>query len=392
MQERSTLKKRAKLYMNTIKINQSNKITVRGGAPFAVSFSTTEHYTSVSAVIDNMDLIVLGDRDKSSKLYVADSRNEITLYGDISSLAIDTELKDVVSSITIESDTLVCLSCPECGVGNINITNAPALKEVHCFGNNLYEIALNKLFLMLPNAPKDEERTVIIKSDEHSNPGLNDCDITLATDKGWRVMNYKSDDTLENTINPSVFPEKGNIHEGNYYDITTAIFEVVTNNNEFDFITKLEPNYTSYKRAKRFWRNEYDFDQVLYFGEVYDDDGELTPDDEAKEVGAIGYAYILGDDGTQDEDGNYLSWPEDDYYVHVIEQGYGDTILCQAMGKEVQSKTWVHNGYVYRFAKFWGNLRSCYWTVNIDGYEDGNQEDFILAKCKLEDFRWHTNV
>lgn len=378
--------------MNTIKINETNKITIRGGEPFAVSFSTTEHYTGISAIIDNMDLTILGEKDKFSKLYIGDNRNEITLYGDITSLVIDTELKDIISSITIESDTLTYLDCSQSGVSNINIIKAPSLKEVNCFGNNLYEMALDKLFVMLPNAPEDDECTIIVKSNEYSNPGLKDCDITLATDKGWRVMNYKSDDTLENTINPSVFSEKGKIHEGNYYDITTAIFEVVKNTEEIDTIMSIEPNHISYSYPRKYWTKDYDFDQILYYDEIYEVE-KLQPTAEVP-ADAIGYAIKFGhDDEYSIDNPNILMYPSTpDYFAYVIKQGSFGSILCQPFGRNIQSKTWVNNGYVYRWAKFWGKLKSCYWTLNTPNYIDGNQDDFILAKCKLEDFKWNSNI
>ncbi len=375
--------------MNTQNIK--NRITITSSQELILSYKTKEPTDSVKIINNWNTLCTLGD---VFELHIFPNKDKIFLYGNITALTVQSD-NNLCRGIDVGCDSLIHLNCSSCKLDYLHITTASNLRRVLCYDNCLSQYAIDTLFKQLPKREIEEDcRIYLTNGDAQSNFGVAGCDITIANERGWNVMDYcGTNANAQRIINASIIKTMGAIDETNYHLNSTAQFDVVEDIEEINNILSSEPKHISYRYGRKFWENEYDFDQVLYFGEEYDDE-ELTPDDEAREVGAIGYAYTLGHEDEYSVDNpNILLYPAtNDYYVHVIERGTFGRILCQAMGKEVQSKTWVHNGYVYRYAKFWGKLRQCYWTLNLDDYTDGNQDDFILAKCKLEDFKWNSNI
>ncbi len=364
--------------------NKSNRITLTCSQEVILTFSTTSEDTVVHINNRLHSLNTVGD---VYELHLHTQKNTINLYGDITYLKVESPSKRC-TGIDISCDTLQQINIYNVGLEYLHISKGNQLKRIECYGNRLHYTALDHTFNQLPNHNHADPALFFVKNRDESNYGVEDCNIPIATSKNWLVLDKCGHKYSPQPIkNKATKAAQGSITESNYYDNTTAVFEIVNDVKEINAIMALNPQHESYSYPKKYWEEEYDFDQILYYGQEYN--GEILHPTIETPVGAIGYAFRLGhEDEYSIDNPDILLYPATpDYYVYVIKKGNFGNMLCQPFGREIQSKTWVHNGYVYRFAKFWGKLRQCHWTLNLDDYTDGNQDDFILAKCKLEDFR-----
>ncbi len=91
-----------------------------------------------------------------------------------------------LSSLDLSKNTsLQSLSCSNNKLEEL-ILNSNDIKDIGCVNNKLSVTALNNLFNSLPTEPdKDNNVTRAIVFDR--NPGTNDCDRTILTNKGWII-------------------------------------------------------------------------------------------------------------------------------------------------------------------------------------------------------------
>ena len=80
--------------------------------------------------------------------------------------------------------SLVQLNCNWNKLTGLDVSKNTALNFLGCSENLLDDVALDKLFGTLHN--KSGQKTMYIGG----NPGLDDCDRTIAADKGWTVVYY----------------------------------------------------------------------------------------------------------------------------------------------------------------------------------------------------------
>ena len=81
--------------------------------------------------------------------------------------------------------SLVLLECSNNLLTNLDVRNT-ALEKLYCQNNQLTTSALNTIFGML----NSNKLMVYIEGKQiyiQNNPGTNDCNRSIATDKGWAV-------------------------------------------------------------------------------------------------------------------------------------------------------------------------------------------------------------
>jgi len=88
-------------------------------------------------------------------------------------------------TITVTGGDFTDFNFSRCDLTALNVRGCTSLKYLSCFYNRLSAAALNNLFGTLhSNDVPDMPYKVIDVSD---NPGAADCDISIATRKGWEV-------------------------------------------------------------------------------------------------------------------------------------------------------------------------------------------------------------
>jgi len=132
--------------------------------------------------------------------------------------------KNIIISLITDNQDLNYLYCFENSLSLIKLNNCISLKEFSCFSNNLFQININNckslnyidcdgnfisscgldsIFHQLPNKNNSNEFGYIyIKNDTASNPGVNFCRDTIATNKNWKVQDYNKNNpiNISNTI------------------------------------------------------------------------------------------------------------------------------------------------------------------------------------------------
>ena len=98
-----------------------------------------------------------------------------------------------LTTLDVSSNTeLTRLYCDYNKLTALDVSNNKALRFLHCHYNQLTSSALNDLFRTLPDKPvlqvkqgpyPDFHFTIYI----HENPGTSDCDVSIASEKGWHV-------------------------------------------------------------------------------------------------------------------------------------------------------------------------------------------------------------
>jgi Leucine-rich repeat (LRR) protein len=87
---------------------------------------------------------------------------------------------------------LTSLGCSSNQLTSLDVSKCTALTELWCYGNQLNAAALNSLFNSLPAGKEyidyGQSRTSTIYIG--GNPGSNDCDTSIAENKGWDVSNW----------------------------------------------------------------------------------------------------------------------------------------------------------------------------------------------------------
>ena len=165
------------------------------------------------------------------------------------------------------------------------------------------------------------------------------------------------------------------ITEQNYYENTTALFTVVEDEKEINEIMALEPVFINERFfTGRKWRaNPNDYNFYCFFDE---DDKEFYEDE--INYGAIG---VCQDDEVNEGNSFFIieTFDADEYEQTAL---FTDSIVYK-----LTSKTWLVNGFVYRYASYWGKLGSCNWDLDTPNYKQGEQHEFILAKCSLKQFK-----
>jgi len=84
-----------------------------------------------------------------------------------------------------ENTALIFLYCHGNQLASLDVSKNTALIELNCSNNLLTTSALNALFETLHSFDVGEQKRVIIGG----NPGTNDCDRSIAENKGWIVEN-----------------------------------------------------------------------------------------------------------------------------------------------------------------------------------------------------------
>ena len=74
------------------------------------------------------------------------------------------------------------LDCFENQLTGLDVSNNSSLESLRCYRNNMSADALNTLLRTLPNNPG------YINISE--NPGIKDCDTSIAKEKGWHVVAF----------------------------------------------------------------------------------------------------------------------------------------------------------------------------------------------------------
>ncbi len=91
-------------------------------------------------------------------------------------------------------EKLVVLDCSYNELTSLDVSGCTALTYLDCFGNELTSSALNQIFEDLPQGKtwteKDNgnEREMQSTIEIRSNPGTEDCDKSIAENKGWKVI------------------------------------------------------------------------------------------------------------------------------------------------------------------------------------------------------------
>ena len=103
-------------------------------------------------------------------------------------------LYNQLTSLDLSTNTeLTYLDCTNNQLTTLDVSRNSELKFLYCFYNQLTASALNDLFRTLPDKPvlqtkmgpyPDLPFTINI----HENPGASDCDVSIAQEKGWRVL------------------------------------------------------------------------------------------------------------------------------------------------------------------------------------------------------------
>lgn len=160
----------------------------------------------------------------------------------------------------------------------------------------------------------------------------------------------------------------------NYYTETKAVFTKVTDHMETEIVTSLKPIHEKIYHYTN-WFGYDDFDFFYLHSEKQME--ERTP--EEVELGVIGCAGDLS--RALDESGNEI---ENETAFYILEEGHSNRYLCRSIEGKVNSRTWEHDGFIYRKAYYWGKLGLCHWT--IEGEEPGEVDECILAKCPINEF------
>jgi hypothetical protein len=114
-------------------------------------------------------------------LYAFDKERIITIYGDI--LYLDCTCNDLtyldVSKSTSLTDLLCCGNC----LTKLDLSKNTMLTDVYCESNDFSGTSLNALFRTLPVHNASDLCFILIRD----NPGVYQCDESIAEKKGWEV-------------------------------------------------------------------------------------------------------------------------------------------------------------------------------------------------------------
>ena len=82
---------------------------------------------------------------------------------------------------------LTMLNCSYNQLKSLDLSNNTALTELSCGSNELSDSALNALFETLNN--NEGKKIISIRVNlGTNNPGIANCDRSIATNKGWTVL------------------------------------------------------------------------------------------------------------------------------------------------------------------------------------------------------------
>lgn len=87
-------------------------------------------------------------------------------------------------------DSLSHLHCGGNQLTSLDIRGLSKLIGIACFDNQLSACGLDSIFHQLPSRFINNDATIYIQSDEETNPGVETCRDTIATNRNWKVVNY----------------------------------------------------------------------------------------------------------------------------------------------------------------------------------------------------------
>ena len=90
---------------------------------------------------------------------------------------------ELVSLNFSKNKTLKELNCNSCRLTSLDVSKNVALIRLYCMNNNLTGSALDALFKTLHSNYTAETKMIYITY----NPGINDCTMSIAMDKGWMI-------------------------------------------------------------------------------------------------------------------------------------------------------------------------------------------------------------
>ena len=135
------------------------------------------------------------DEFKSFKVYKDwDEDGEDEIHYVLSTDDIEHEYSNKNPHIVTIKGNIKGLDCYYNNLTSLNVSKNTALTYLDCFGNELTSSALNQIFEDLPQGKtwteKDNgnEREMQSTIEIRSNPGTEDCDKSIAENKGWKVI------------------------------------------------------------------------------------------------------------------------------------------------------------------------------------------------------------
>ena len=143
-------------------------------------------------------------------------------------------------------------------------------------------------------------------------------------------------------------------NKDNFFQKTYAYFKKV------DSAPENEPYFQKmYHRKARCYKDEDEYDRYEYISR--DSDGNIT------------------------NFGNYTISPsgEDGCENFTVIDDCGEYVLGQADDGEISSEYWYTEDGVFRKGAYWGEMGSCYWTLEGESYNDS---EVFVGFCKWGDF------
>ncbi len=185
--------------MNIKEINFENIIdisTMGGVVEFSIKTKSPNTLIRVSdGAIHNNPLDVLVGAEWVNIVRVTNCY-KVVIYGDVEEILYTGQHPNTVS-MCINCDTLTDVMCINNKMPYIRVKErSTSLRKIYCYGNDLSQQEMNNLFGSLPQKEPSKDCRIFIKSKNNSNPGTETCNTQIATQRGWRVMDYNANDLM----------------------------------------------------------------------------------------------------------------------------------------------------------------------------------------------------
>jgi len=167
----------------TITIDGKN-ITLINCSKSRVTFLDVSNCSTLRHLKCHENELTILDLSKNTKLEVLWCSDNGLINLDVSKntalVSLDCDRNELTSLDVSKCTALVELDCSHNQLKSLDMSKNRALFELNCSGNLLTGSALDALFRTLNSS--DNEKSIAI----NHNPGVKDCDETIAIKKGWR--------------------------------------------------------------------------------------------------------------------------------------------------------------------------------------------------------------